>query len=168
MRCYSALLFFLVLLPSCKSLESFPCDDHKTSDRWLEIGYGSFSETWRTVITDKYFVQESYKRADRGRQRGRHLLKKQTMLQLSSENARQFWQYLDRAKVLDWTDADMPAETNQPGLTYRQGSKEIKLPVAEGCCATESSGFHKLNDQIYELERRAQTDAISNGARIER
>lgn len=168
MRCYSALLFLLVLLPSCKSLKSFPCDDHKTSDRWLEIGYGTFSETWRTVIADNDFVQESYRRADRGRQRGRHLLEKQIKLQLSSENARRFWQYVDRAKVLNWTDADIPAETHQPSLTYRQGSKQIKLPASEGCCASESSGFRKLEDQIDELRRRAQAEAISNGPRVER
>jgi hypothetical protein len=168
MKCYAALLFFLVLLPSCQSLESFPRDDHKTSDRWLEVGYGTFSETSRTVVTDKDLVRESYKRADTGRQRGRHLLKQQTKLQLSSENVRRFWQYVDRAKVLDWTDADMPAETHQPSLTYRQGSKHVELPVAEGCCTVHVSGFRKLTDQIYELEQRAKAEVIALGERVER
>ena len=174
MRYYYALFFFLALLSSCKSLElsenlkPFPPDDHTTSRRWLQIGYASFSSTYRCVITDKEFVEESYERANSGRLRGRHLLKEQTQLQLSSENAHWFWHYVDRAKVFDWTDANMPAETHQPSLSYRQGSKEIKLPVSEGCCATESSDFHKLNDQIDELKRRAQSDVVSNGPRVDR
>jgi hypothetical protein len=161
-------IFVFTLLSSCKSLKSFPPDDHKTSSRWLEVGRGSFSNTWRCVITDKEFVEESYERANRGKQRGAHLLKDQTRLQLSSENARWFWQYVDRAKVLDWTDAQMPAEHHEPSLTYRQGSKKIELPVSKGCSARESSGFYKINDQIYELKQRAQTDVASNGPRAKR
>lgn len=159
MRSFFFAVLMLTLLSSCKSLKSFPPDDHKTSSRWLQMDGGDFGYSGRLVITDKEYVSESYERANWGRQRGTHLLKEQTRLQLSPENSHWFWQYVDRARVLDWTDDDMPTSTNHPSLTYRKGSKAIHLPVSHGT-NVKALKFSDLNKHINELVRRTQSASL--------
>jgi len=86
------------------------------------------------------------------------VIREQTWLQLSPENARWFWEYVDRVQVLDWSDDDMPPSTNHPSLTYRKGGKEIHL-ISHGTIVS-ASRFFELNKQIGELEQRAKSESL--------
>jgi len=166
MKILPLMLLMVASLCSCKDLETFPADDQKTSSERLEIcsfGYGEWS---RSVITDRELVNEYYKSSGREGQ-GPQVLKEQIRLQLSPEDAHWFWQYVDRARVLDWSDDDMPTSTNRPSLTYRKGSKEIHLPISHGT-NVEAPKFSDLNKHINELERRTQSVSSTTNSKLTR
>lgn len=155
MRNHAAFLL-LVFLFSCTGVKPFPRDDQKTAGRWLEIETGSFYGSSRCVVTGKEVVNEYYERANLGRYEGTHLIKEQSRLQLSPENARWFWEYVDHAQIFDWSDDDMPPSTNHPTLTYRKDEKEIHLS-SQGKIVSAAK-FFELTKQIGELEERAKSE----------
>ena len=174
MRYYYALFFFLALLSSCKSLElseslkPFSADDYKSSSRWLQTGNFDAGSGGRYVITDNEIVGESYQTPDQGRRRGISTLKSQFRLPISPEDAQWFWKKVDRANVFGWTDTDMPADTGQPYLIYRKGSKEVKLPISKGASSVENSKFGDLESWIAVLQNHAQAASSLGGSKYER
>ena len=139
------------LLTSCKSLSPYDLDD-SNSTQWLMLSFGSFSNSSRTIATEREIVTESYERINSGRRTGESKLKEQKRITLLPDVGERFWRQVDAMELSSWSNGDIPPWTNRPSITYRKANKEVSFH-STGLDQPRDKRFEELLELIGQLTK---------------